>query len=155
MWTISNVEKKMVWRQACLEQADLILLRWIKWRLKKGVLTDSECATLILSLKNFGRKCTLIKKRNVNKIFTRNAVSLVLHFNYTVFVHCHRQTVVKQEGSKRKRLKTTFLCLDGNNRGAKGAKQGSWSQLTYRYKKVLEQRSSHFSWQYQPTLTEL
>lgn len=36
------LKKKMVWRQACLEQADLILLRWIKWRLKKGVLTDSD-----------------------------------------------------------------------------------------------------------------
>jgi len=46
--------------------------------------TDSTCATLIFSLRIFGRKGMIVQKDNVDEIFTRNTVSLARHFSVAV-----------------------------------------------------------------------
>lgn len=52
--------------------------------------TGSKCATCSFSLRIFGRKCTIVKKINVNDIFTCNTVLIARHFSDAAAVFHHR-----------------------------------------------------------------
>lgn len=52
--------------------------------------TGSTCATVTFSLRLFGRKGMIVKKSNVNEIFTHDTVSLARCFSDAVAVFHHR-----------------------------------------------------------------